>query len=473
MMARSFLARRPKLRPYRVAVITATYLVLVATAVVLILNNRPARGDLPDNLAPILRTVHAQYVGTMSALAVHTTLFNEQSERHAEQGYRRLLAATNAFRESLDRASVPASLGGELMEVVNEITLARPVIEHIGASLIDASQGFTALYGLDKALGDLTVRLDALHDERHKAVTFAERSFAVQVVALLIGSIVFSGLIVGMVWRDYMRLKASHAQLTAHSEALQTAKRRVEAASEAKSRFLVTMSHEVRTPMNGVIGLSQLLLREQLTPKARQFADKIYDSATALLQIINEVLDMSAIESGTLRVSSRCFSVAGLLRASSAPFEAMAHQKGLRLETAIAPNVGGDCFLGDNLRLRQILQNLIGNAIKFTQQGAIRVDVSASRPGELCFVVADTGIGIPEDQLALVFERYHQVDNSATRAAGGTGLGLAISRELATMLGGTITVTSRPGDGSAFAVTVPLAPVSEDRAECEPVCRSA
>jgi signal transduction histidine kinase len=143
------------------------------------------------------------------------------------------------------------------------------------------------------------------------------------------------------------------------------------------------------------------------------------------------------------------------------------------MDTAIAPDVEGDSFLGDNLRLRQILQNLIGNAVKFTEQGAIRVTVSATAPGELCFAVSDTGIGIPEDQLALVFERYHQVENSATRSHGGTGLGLAISRELAAMMGGTITVTSRPGDGSTFTVRVPLAPVQEEEAGSEAICRSA
>jgi signal transduction histidine kinase len=473
MMAHGLLARRPKSRPYHVAVITAIYLVLVSAAVVLILHHRPVRGDLPDNLAPMLRTVHTQYLGTMSALAVHTTLFNDQSERHAEQGYQSLLNAANAFHESLDRTPLPERLAADLTEILSEITLAQPVIEQIGGSLIDASRGFSALYGLERTLGDLTAKLDALHDEWHNEVTSDERRFAMEVMALLIGAIVFSGLIVGIVWRDYMRLKASHAQLTAHSEALQAAKRRVEAASEAKSRFLATMSHEVRTPMNGVIGLSQLLLREPLTPRARQFGDKIYESATALLQIINEVLDISAIESGALRVSPRCFSLAELLTASCAPFEALAHQRGLVMETAIAPEVEGDCFLGDNLRLRQILQNLIGNAVKFTDRGAIRIDVSAAGPGELCFAVSDTGIGIPEDQLALVFERYYQVNNNATREHGGTGLGLAISRELAAMMGGSITVTSRPGDGSTFAVKVPLAPVSQHEAVPEAICRSA
>jgi signal transduction histidine kinase len=472
-MTRGLLARRPRTRPYRVAMITAVYLILVAAAVVLILHHRPARGDLPENLAPALRTVHSQYVGTMSALAVHTTLFNGQSERHAVEGFRRLLAATLSFEDSLGRTPLPAPLANELTEVVNEISLAEPVIEQIGSSLIEASQGFKALYGMDEQLVELTASLDAVHNQLHDDATAAERRFAVEVMAMLIGAIAFSGLIVGMVWRDFMRLKGSHMQLTAHSEALQTAKRRVETASEAKSRFLATMSHEVRTPMNGVIGLSQLLLREPLTPRGRQFADKIYESASALLQIINEVLDISAIESGTVRVSPRRFSLAELLKASCAPFEALAHQKGLQLETTVGAEIGGDYFLGDNLRLRQILQNLIGNAIKFTERGAIRVCVSAARPGEVCFVVADTGIGIPEDQLGLVFERYHQVDNDATREQGGTGLGLAISRELATMMGGTITATSRPGDGSSFTVRVPLSLVDPDALKDERISRTA
>ena len=472
MLARGLLARRPKLQPYRVAVITAVYLALVASAVVLILHHRPARTALPENIAPMLRTVHAQYHGTMSALAVHATLFNGQSKRHAAEAYRRLLAATGAFAESLGRTPVPDPLATRLDEVVDEITLAEPVIEQIGVSLIAASQGFQSLYGLDQELGDLTAALDALHDERHNLVTAAERTFALEVMALLIGAIVFSGLIVAMVWRDYMRLQDSNAQLRAHSDALETAKHRVEAASEAKSRFLATMSHEVRTPMNGVIGLSQLLLREQLSPRGRQFAEKIYESATALLQIINDVLDIGAIESGTLRVSTRDFSLHELLQAACAPFEAVAQEKGVELVRSVAGEVNGDRFLGDDLRLRQVLQNLIGNAVKFTERGSIRVGVSCAGPGQLRFEVADTGIGIPEDQLSLVFERYHQVDNTQTRAHGGTGLGLAISHELAVMMGGKIAVTSRPGEGSTFAVTVPLSPLAEG-AEDRPLCRSA
>ena len=472
MPARGLLARHPESRPYRVAAITAVYLALVVAAVLLILHHRPARGDLPDNLAPALRTVHAQYIGTMSALAVHLTLFTAQSERHAAEAYGRLLTATQTFEQGLQRTPVPEALATRLVEIVDEITLAAPSIEQIGASRIEASQGFKSLYGLEQEIGELTAILDALHDEHHNAVTAAERRFAVEVMALLIGAIVFSGLIVAMVWRDYMRLQASYAALAAHSEALQRAKLGVEAASEAKSRFLATMSHEVRTPLNGVIGLSQLLLREQLTPRARQFADKIYESAAALLQIINEVLDISAIESGTLRVSPRAFSLGELVRAACAPFEAVARQKGLELATIIAPEINGDRFLGDDLRLRQVLQNLIGNAVKFTEQGSIRVAVFCAGPGQLRFEVADTGIGIPEDQLALVFERYHQVDNKATRAHGGTGLGLAISRELAGMMGGEITLASRPGAGSTFAVTVPLSPLTEDAADA-PLCRSA
>lgn len=461
MLARGLLHRRA-VRPYRVAAITTVYLVLVAAVVALILHQRPARGDLPDNIAPMLRTVHAQYIGTMSALAVHTTFFNDQSERHAADAYGRLLTATTAFDESLHRTPLPEPLTVRLSETVDEITLALPVIDQIGTSLIDASLGFSALYGLEPTLGELAAQLDALHDERHRAAVAAEHNFTLEIMGLLIGAIAFSGLIVGMVWRDFLRLQASYAELSAHSEALQAAKRRAEATSDAKSRFLATMSHEVRTPMNGVIGLSQLLLREQLTPRARQFAGKIYESAAALLQIINEVLDISSIEAGTVRVSARVFSLAELLKAVCAPFDALAHQKGLELVTTIAPGLVGTQFVGDDLRLRQVLQNLIGNAVKFTQAGSIRLAVSAAGPGELCFRVVDTGIGIPQDQLTLIFERFHQVDNVETRAQIGTGLGLAISRELTGMMGGNITVDSTPGEGSTFAVTVPLSPVSED-----------
>ncbi len=465
MLARGPLHRR-SVRPSRVAAITAVYLTLVIAAIVLILNN-PAQEELEENLAPILRTVQGEYVGTMSALAVHTTLFNEQSGRHAAEAYGRLLGSATAFSESLSSAPLPEPLTARLRGIVEEITLARPVIDQIDASLIDASQGFSALYGLEPELGELTRQLDMLHEERQMAAVAAQRSFALEIIGVLIGAILFSGMIVGLFWRDYLSLQARYAKLADDSQALQAAKRRAEATSEAKSRFLATMSHEVRTPLNGVIGLAQLLMREQLNPRAQQFAGKVYDSATALLQIINEVLDISSIEAGTVRVSARVFAIDELLKAACAPFEGLAHQKGVTLEATIAPSVTYGRFVGDDLRLRQVLHNLIGNAVKFTQDGTIGIVVSCDGPGQLCFEVSDTGIGIPEDQLSLIFERFHQVDNPETRGQVGTGLGLAISRELTGMMGGTITVESRPGQGSTFLVKVPLSPVAEGESRAE------
>ncbi len=460
MLARGPLHRR-SVRPSRVAAITAVYLALVVAAIGLILHH-PARDEIDDNLAPMLRTVHSQYIGTMSALAVHTTLYNDQSERHAAEAYQRLLASTLAFDESLGTTVLPEPLTVRLKEVIKEIALAQPVIDQIGASLIEASSGFSALYGLEPELGALTTQLDTLYEDRHREAVAAQRAFAVEVMGLLIGAIVFSGMIVGLFWRDYLRLQARYAKLADDSQALQAAKRRAEATSEAKSRFLATMSHEVRTPLNGVIGLAQLLMREPLTPRAQQFAGNIYECATALLQIINEVLDISSIDAGTVRVAARVFSVHELLKAACAPFSGLAQQKGVEFEATIRPDVTYERFVGDDLRLRQVLHNLIGNAVKFTQAGTISVDVFCGGPGYLCFGVRDFGIGIPEDQLSLIFERFHQVDNAETRGQVGTGLGLAISRELTGMMGGTITVESTPGEGAAFIVKVPLSPVPEE-----------
>jgi signal transduction histidine kinase len=472
MLARGPLHRR-SVRPSRVAAITAVYLALVAAAIALILHH-PAGDEADSNLAPMLRTVQSQYVGTLSALAVHTTLFNDQSERHAAEAYLRLLATTMAFDETLKSTDLPEPLTVRLKEIVREITLAQPVIDQIGSSLIEASQGFSALYGLEPELGDMTTQLDALSSERHRAAVAAQRTFALEVMGLLIGAILFSGMIVGLFWRDYLTLQARYAKLADDSQALQAAKRRAEATSEAKSRFLATMSHEVRTPLNGVIGLAQLLTREQLNPRAQQFAGKIYECATALLQIINEVLDISSIEAGTVRVAARVFSLDELLTAACAPFEGLAQQKGLELEATVESNVNYERFVGDDLRLRQVLHNLIGNAVKFTQAGSIKIVVSCGGPGSLRFRVTDTGIGIPEDQLSLIFERFHQVDNAETRRQIGTGLGLAISRELTGMMGGTLTVESEPGDGSTFEVKVPLSPVTEaEEADKAPISRSA
>ena len=227
-----------------------------------------------------------------------------------------------------------------------------------------------------------------------------------------------------------------------------------EAANTAKSAFLATMSHEIRTPLTGVLGMAQAMAADPLPETQRGRLTVIRQSGETLLAILNDILDLSKIEAGKLTLESAVFDLDELAEGAHAVFGAMAESRDLKFQLTIEPAARG-WYQGDPTRIRQILYNLISNALKFTSDGGVRVTLAGAEQG-LRLEVADTGVGIPPDALEGLFDKFTQADASTTRRYGGTGLGLAICRELAQMMGGSVAAASVVGQGSIFTVDLPL-----------------
>jgi signal transduction histidine kinase len=284
----------------------------------------------------------------------------------------------------------------------------------------------------------------------------------------LVGAVIF-GVFVHLALKTRLQrdaLRIANRRLEAEMVERKRAEESAHAANRAKSEFLANMSHEIRTPLNGVFGMIELALNTTLDAEQRDYLETAQESAQGLMTVINDILDFSKIEAGKLNLETVNFSLRENLAHTLKPLVIRAHQKGLDLNWNVDPKLV-DVVAGDPVRLRQIVVNLVGNAVKFTQAGT--VDVSVEKESEdaghimLRFTVADTGIGIPAERQKDIFSSFTQADNSTTRRYGGTGLGLTISHRLTDMLGGQIWVDSEPGKGSSFHFTARFGIAGESR----------
>ena len=399
----------------------------------------------------------------------------------------RLRYALTGAAESEERFQAAARELAELLERLEDLTTGRPqraraellasmVDEHLAtnaAAIASGRNGQSAsamrqqgdrvaeiAAAVDGLLATEDLRIQQLSDlQRERSETFersAQRLFALLLVLVLIGALATTAYLA--------QRRRSELDLRAAREAAEATAAKSDQASKAKTNFLASMSHEIRTPLNGIIGYSELLFDTELSSDQRRYLERIQFAGSALLSTVNDILDFSKIEAGRIQLRPHAFSLGPLINNATSIVADQAQRKRLSFDVDLIAGLP-EVILGDEARIRQVLLNLLNNAIKFTERGGIRLTVEAlqdaSAAHTLHFTVSDTGIGIPATQLDRLFDHFYQVDHARMSRFGGTGLGLAISKRLTEAMGGEIGVRSEEGKGSVFWFTIPCTQPSQ------------